>query len=157
MSEDEMTEEERLEAIRTLKETVPEGVDIEGRLAGSLAGPVTPDRPDVPPWEYPEYMATHLGVTLEYLAHVRFPIRLEPTGHVMPTSIHEGATLGASAGFAPMPYLDQIDSYAVQHALGVFRWEVSERTVVHDAEVPFDPVTYRAAWRERIAKRLANG
>ena len=155
MGDDDMTEEERLEAIRTLKETVPVGVDIESRLGGSLAGPVTPDRPDVPPWEYPEYAAAHPEVTFDELAHVRFPIRLEPTGHVMPTSIHEGATLGASVGFAPMPYLDQIDSYAVMHALGVFRWEVSERTVVHDAEVPFDPATFHAAWRARIARRLA--
>jgi len=84
-----MMKEERLERVRILKASVPEGVDINSLLGGSLAGPVSADRQDVPPWEYLEYAASQPEVTFEELARVRFPIRTESTGYTFPSSIHE--------------------------------------------------------------------
>ena len=111
MSEDEMTEEERLERVRILIESAPEGVDIESLLGGSLAGPVSPDRPDVPPWEYPEYAASHPGVTLEELARVRFPVRIESTGYTFPSSIHGFAKPGVTPDPVPKTLLDTVDFF----------------------------------------------
>jgi hypothetical protein len=149
-----MTEEERLERVRILIESVPEGVDIENLLGGSLAGPVSPERPDVPPWEYPEYAASHPGVTLEELARVRFPIRFEPNGHISPSSIHEFANPAGTHDRVPTTLLDVVDFFLEAHAAGVWSWDASDRTVIEDDEAWPDPGAFHAAWRARIARRL---
>lgn len=156
MFENNMTEEERLEQVRILKESAPEGVDIESLLAGSLAGPVSPDRPDVPPWEYPEYAAAHPEVTLEELARVRFPIRIESTGYTFPSSIHEFAWPAVTPDSARTTLLDAVDSFLEMHAAGAWRWEPSSRTVISDENAWPDPSAFHAAWRARIAGRLAS-
>lgn len=148
-----MTEEERLERVRILKASAPEGVDIEGLLGGSLAGPVSPDRPDVPPWEYPEYAASHPRVTLEELAKVRFPIRIESTGYTFPCSIHEFAKPGATPDPVPKTLLDAVDFFVEKHAVGAWRWDVADRTVIAHDDVAPDAATFHAAWQERIARR----
>ena len=156
LGEDEMTEEERLERVRILLESVPEGVDTENLLGGWLAGPVTPDRPDVPPWEYPEYAAAHPEVTFDELAHVRFPIRFEPGGYISPSSIHEFANPAGTHDRVPTTLLDEVDFFLETHAAGVWRWEPSTRTVIADNDAWPDPGTLHAAWRARIARRLAS-
>jgi hypothetical protein len=149
-----MTEDERLERVRILKASVPEGVDTENLLGGSLVGPVSPDRPDVPPWEYPEYAASHPEVTLEELARMRFPIRLQTTGYTFPSSIHEFAKPGVTPDPVPTALLDAVDFFLEMRAAGVWRWDADDRIVIADDDVAPDAETFHAAWRARIARRL---
>lgn len=50
-----MTEDQRLEIVRDLQEDHPD-LDWENLLAGSLAGPASTDRPDMPVWEYRSFV-----------------------------------------------------------------------------------------------------
>lgn len=149
------TEDERIEKVRTLRESVPAGVDIDRLLAGSLAGPASLDRPRVPPWEYPEYAASHPGVALEELAHVRFPIRFEPGGAVSESSIHEFAKPGTTSKFFLMELLETVDLFLEMNAAGVWSWDPSERTVIHRGDAWLDPSALHDAWQARVAARLA--
>jgi len=153
VSEDDVTEDERLERVRILKASAPDGVDIEGLLGGSLAGPVNPDRPNVPPWEYPEYAAAHPGVTWEELARVRFPVRLQTTGYTFPSSIHELAKPGVTPDSVPTTLLDAVDFLLEMRAAGAWRWDAADRIVIADEDVAPDAATLHAAWRDRIARR----
>jgi hypothetical protein len=154
VSENDMTKAERPEQVRILKESPPEGVDIARLLAGSLGGPVSPDRPGVPPWEYPEYAAAHPEVTFEELAHVRFPIRFGPSGDTSPSSIHEFAKPGVAPDRVPATLLDVVDFFLEAHAAGAWRWDTSDRTVIDNADAWPDPATFHASWQDRIARRL---
>ena len=50
------------------------GLDLEHLLMGGLAAPASPDRPDLPVWEYRSYVFNHPEVGLEDLTRVRFPV-----------------------------------------------------------------------------------
>ena len=150
-----MSEHERLEKVRRLVESAPDGVDVELLLAGSLAGPVSADRPDVPVWEYVDYAATHPDVTLADLAAVRFPVRNE-RGDTFPTSIDEQRKPG------PRPtdvrtIRDVVELYAAMHEAGLLRWDAATRTIVQlDPPPSYDVAAVHAAWRARIARPLGN-
>lgn len=66
-----MPEEQRLATLRSLEAQHPGAAVL---AAGKLAGPATPDRPNVPIWEYENYVEKHRDVDLEDLVAVRFPV-----------------------------------------------------------------------------------
>jgi hypothetical protein len=152
MSDSSMTEDERRERVRMLVESAPDGVDIESTLAGSLAGPESTDRPDVPMWEYVEYAATHPDVTLHDLGAVRFPLRNE-RGDTTVTSIDELLKPGLGSAAVHRTRRDIVDLYAVMHAAGLLRWDAATRTIVQVDAPSNDVAAGHAAWQDRIAGR----
>jgi len=153
LSDSSMTEGERRERVRMLVESAPDGVDIESLLAGSLAGPESTDRPDVPMWEYVEYAATHPGVTLHDLGAVRFPIRNARGDTTFPTSIDELLKPGNVPVGLARTRRDIVDLFAVMHAAGLLGWDAATRTIVQVDAPSSDVAALHAAWRDRIAGR----
>lgn len=133
-----------------LVESAPDGVDMERLLAGSLAGPESADRPDVPVWEYVEYAATHPGVTLDDLGPVRFPIR-NARGDTIPISIDELLSPGPGPAAVHATRRDVVDLYAAMHAAGLLRWDATTRTIVQVDAPSSDVAAVHTAWRARIA------
>ena len=150
------TEDDRRERVRMLVESAPDGVDIESLLAGSLAGPESPDRPDVPVWEYVEYAATHPDVTLQDLGQVRFPIRNARLDTTFPTSIDELLKPGNGPAAVHRTRRDIIDLFAVMHAAGLLRWDAATRTIVQVDARSYDVAAGHAAWQDRIAGRIGS-
>lgn len=150
MSDGSWSEDERRERVRMLVESAPAGVDVERLLAGSLAGPESADRPDVPVWEYVDYAATHQDVTLADLAAVRFPIR-SARGDTFPTSIDELLEPGPVPATVHLTRRDIVELYAAMHAAGLLRWDAATRTIVQVDAPPADVAAVHTAWRERIA------
>jgi hypothetical protein len=137
-----------------LVESAPAGVDVERLLAGSLAGPESADRPDVPVWEYVDYAAAHPDVTLADLGAVRFPIR-SARGGTFPTSLDELLKPGPAPAAVELTRGDIVELYAAMHAAGLLRWDAATRTIVQvDAPPSRDVAAVHAAWRARIAGPL---
>ncbi|BDI23095.1 hypothetical protein [Herbiconiux sp. L3-i23] len=99
------------------------------RAAGVLAGPATPDRPDVPIWEYRRHVSEHPEVDLADLIAVRFPMLFHGTDEFTITSAEEELEPAPIA--APNPVtLDQVlGMWEHLHDAGVVRWD-SERRLV---------------------------
>jgi hypothetical protein len=155
LSDSSLSEDERRERVRMLVESAPDGVDIERLLAGSLAGPESADRPDVPVWEYVEYAATHPDVTLDDLGEVRFPIR-NARGDTVPTSIDELLKPGPGPAAVHPTRRDIVDLYAAMHAAGLLRWDAATRTIVRVDAPSSDVAAVAAAWRDQIAGPLSS-
>ena len=66
-----MPEAKRLAILERLERDRP---GLSKLTAGVLAGPATPDRPDVPIWEYLRFADTHPEVSIDELARIRFPL-----------------------------------------------------------------------------------
>lgn len=133
-----------------LVESAPDGVDMERLLGGSLVGPASPDRPDVPAWEYVEYAETHPDVTLEDLGAVRFPVR-NARGDTFPTSIDELLNPGPGPAAVRRTRRDIVEFYAARHAAGLLRWDAATRTIVQlDPPPSYDAAAFHAAWEEKI-------
>lgn len=145
-----MPEDERRARVGMLAASVPEGVDLDSLLGGELAGPESTDRPPVPVWEYPRYVESHSGITLDDLGPQRFPFRNEH-GDTALTSIDELREPGPGAAGVRASRRDVVDLYAALYAAGLLRWDAATRTVVH-ADVPTaDVAAIVAAWRDRVA------
>jgi hypothetical protein len=72
--EPERTDAEVAELVKRMKEDRPD-LDWDNLLTGRLAGPATPDRPDVAVWDYVTFVDNHPEVRLSDLTAVRFPVR----------------------------------------------------------------------------------
>ena len=66
-----MPEEKRLAILDRLERTRS---GLSNLAAGVLAGKATPDRPDVPIWDYLRFAATHPEISIDDLAQIRFPV-----------------------------------------------------------------------------------
>lgn len=66
-------ERERLKVVRNIVEQHPQ-VDLANSLGGALAGPASPDRPNVPVWDYLELAQSDPSLSLAELSAVRFPV-----------------------------------------------------------------------------------
>jgi hypothetical protein len=64
-------ETERLTKLEELERQEPGWAKLAG---GVLAGRATPDRPNVPIWDYLQFATDHPEVTLDELTAVRFPV-----------------------------------------------------------------------------------
>lgn len=119
-----LDEGDRLETTARLVADRPD-IDWTPRLAGSLAGPPSPDRPDVPVWEYPALVAERGDLGWEELAAVRFPIVL-PDGVSGVTSIDEElAPPPRELGVRPRLRIEPADvarRYAMLRDAGAVEW-----------------------------------
>ena len=68
-----LDEDERRAVVRAILEEHP-GHDVANSLSGALLGPATADRPNLPVWEYLDFVAAHPSVPLSALTAVRFPV-----------------------------------------------------------------------------------
>ena len=155
LSDSGLAEDQRCETVQNLVESAPDGVDIERLLAGSIAGPESAERPDVPVWEYVEYAATHPDVTLDDLGQVRFGIR-SARGDTVPTSIDELLKPGPGPAAAYPTRRDIVHLDAAMHAAGLLRWDAATRTIVQVDPPSYDVAPVAAAWRHWIAGSLGS-
>jgi hypothetical protein len=70
-----LDEQKRLAIARSILEAHP-AHDLDNSLAGALAGPASPDRPNLPVWDYLDFVAVHPSTSLAELTAVRFPVLL---------------------------------------------------------------------------------
>jgi hypothetical protein len=134
--EPEPTDAEVAALVQELKEDRPD-LDWDNLLSGRLAGPVTPDRPDVPVWDYLAFVKRHPETRLADLTSARFPVRyLDGSWSV--TSVDEDLRPVPSSykGTLPEPAVTEtahtvISRYAALHDAGVIEWDPVERGVVH--------------------------
>lgn len=148
-----MPEDERFAILESLEAHRPGSSTL---AAGTLAGPATPNRPNVPVWEYATYVAGHPEVGIDDLVAVRFPVIFYGG---------EAFTIDSAAEYLrkdPVPpptsmSLDSvIDMWRHLHAAGVVVWDDSRRAVEH--RQPFD--AYKAAvaeWGARWRAREQTG
>jgi hypothetical protein len=130
-----LSDEERDAMKRDMLEDRPD-LDLENLLMGELAGPASPDRPDLPVWEYRSYVTSRPGVALSDLTKVRFPVLyFEGTSTV--TSVDEELKPIPSSykGRVPEP-LYVIDAEAIIHRYemeydaGLQVWDHDARGIV---------------------------
>lgn len=123
-----MPEDDRLAILEELERHRP---GLSATAAGTLAGRATPDRPDVPVWEYEEHVAAHPEVALEDLLAVRFPVVFHGG---------EESTIASVADeLRPLPVpprrsltvADVLDRWRRHHVAGVVGWDHARRAVVH--------------------------
>lgn len=100
-------------------------------VGGRLAGRATPDRPDVPIWEYRNYVAGHPEVALEELSTIRFPIVFYGGHESTVGSAADSLAPGPVPPTVPITLDDVIDLWTQLHAAGVVQWDCERRAVEH--------------------------
>lgn len=130
--DDELSEAQRQEILRTLRQEQPD-VDIDGLVAGKLAGPASGDRPPVPVWEYLDYPGEHPELSLEWIVQVRFPIDFFGGGSTV-TSIAEHLAPGPHPARFVLDAGDIVRLYRLRHEAGALRWNAETRT--HEETMP---------------------
>lgn len=162
-AEQPVTEEARqhvIDAIRAeaRKAGFPE-YDVEGRLAGRVAGPPSDDRPDVPVWQYIEYAAAMRDITFEEVIQVRFPISFFGEGSTV-TSIAEELQHGppgpAEASVAPTAE-DVVRRYLILHQAGVLGWNRATRTVERLKPLESEMEVFKVWWNELLDRAAYEG
>jgi hypothetical protein len=132
--EEELSEKRRREIIEQIRISartvgVPD-FDVESRLAGHLAGPVSEDRPDVPVWEYLDYGVNHPAFTVEDIVQVRFPVAFLGGETTVASIAEELRPDPVSAPPRPQPTAEEIvERYAMMHQAQVLGWNAQTRTV----------------------------
>ena len=134
-----LSEDERLKLLETIRASAPSHIDVDSLAAGELAGPVSPDRPPVPAWEYLDYLAAHPELSLDELSQFRFPILLH-NGYTTVTSIAELIAPGPIPSTYHLTPQDVVRLYQLQHEAGALRWNADTRT--HEEVKPL--ADYRA-------------
>lgn len=125
-----MPEDERLRILADLRASAPD-LDHERLAAGTLAGRATPDRPDVPPWEYQRYVDAHPDTSLEELVRVRFPeVYAERRGSTVSSIAEDIDDHGRPKG-ALFTVAEALDRWRFLHEAGVVRWDSATRAVEH--------------------------
>lgn len=130
-----MSDAERDEMKRGMLEERPDA-DLENLLMGELYGPDSPDRPDLPVWDYLSFIDDHPEVGLSDLTSVRFPV-LYFEGGAGVTSVDEELKPFPRSykGRVPEP-LYVIDAaaivrrYAMEHEAGLQMWDHDARGIV---------------------------
>lgn len=140
-----ISDAERDEMKRNMLEEQPDA-DLENLLMGELYGPASPDRPDLPVWDYLSFTEAHSEVALNDLTSVRFPVRYFE-GESGVTSVDEELKPFPRSykGRVPEPaYLIDaaaiVRGYAMEHAAGLQEWDHDARGIVR--------LPPRGAWRE---------
>ena len=103
--------------------------DVDSMIAGHLAGPASPDRPNVPVWEYRAYVEAS-GSTIKQLAGVRFPVEFFVGGSTVTSIAEELRPLPVPSGVSPTAE-DILRQYEMMHSAGVL-W-VGQRHAVDRA------------------------
>lgn len=148
----EFTEEERLRALEKVKKQFPER-DIEGFVVGRLAGPASPDRPNVPIWEYPAFLSEHPELSMNDLLHVRFPEIFEDGfNSVSSLRDHLGRT-SDSDRIDPLSPEDIIRLYRLNFEAGALRWNSETRSVEHTERMRTHQRTVLNKWMSEMHRR----
>ena len=142
-----MPEDERFRILQQIETERPGSATLAG---GKLGGRATPDRPDVPIWQYQRHADTHPEVALDDLVSVRFPVIFYGGVDSTIDSAAEYLRTDPIPPSTPFTLDNVIDMWAWLHAAGVVRWESARRAVEHVR--PF--TEYRAALEEWRAARL---
>jgi hypothetical protein len=124
-------------------------VDVAALAGGSMAGLPSTDRPEVPVWEYLEYVAERPKLTLDALAEMRFPIALH-AGTTMVTSIAEMLAPGPHPPTYQTGPEDVVQLYRFMHEAGALVWNPVTRT--HEEVLP--PASYRGPVYEKWRRYL---
>lgn len=147
-----LPEHERLKILADLRAATPE-VDHERLAAGNLAGRATTDRPDVPPWDYEQYVSSYPDWTLEQLVVVRFPEVFHENRGSTIRSVAEDLDDHGHPEF-PVPTLaDALDEWRFLREAGVVRWNSVTRAVEHTADLG-EVFAARHEWAAGHRKRL---
>jgi hypothetical protein len=122
-----MDEAERLKILADLEKQRP---GLSSRSAGALAGPATPDRVNVPVWEYEDYLRTHPDVVLDDLIATRFPVVFfNEQGFAIDSVAEKLEPLPVPGLAAPATLESVLDMWKQLHAAGVVRWDSGRRAV----------------------------
>jgi len=142
------SEEDRARLIQELHDKNP-GIDVDGLLAGDLAGPATEGRPSVPIWEYPTYLQAHPDISIEYLSAMRVPLRLF-SGEMTVMSIDELTNHGPiPTTFVLDPY-DIIRLFELRHEAGALEWDDETRTLIETAPASVYVASVYGRWRQEL-------
>lgn len=127
--------EDREALQRDLLEDRP-GLDLDNLLMGELAGPASPDRPDLPVWEYRSHVRSRPDVSLADLTRVRFPVRFFE-GPADVTSVDEELKPFPRSFRGPVPepvYVIDAEAilrrYEMEHDAGLQEWDHDARGIV---------------------------
>ncbi|MFG6504546.1 hypothetical protein [Microbacterium sp. P05] len=123
-----MPEHQRLAILDSLEARRPGAASL---AAGKLAGPATPDRPDVPVWEYEQYVETHSDVRLADLLATRFPVIFHGGTDSTITSVTEELRTEPLSPQMPVTLASVIEKWSRLHAAGIVRWDSDRRAVEH--------------------------
>jgi len=123
-----MPEEERLAVLASLEALHP---GLSKTASGTLAGPATRDRPNVPIWDYEQYGQEHLEVKLEDLVAVRFPVIFYGGEDFTIDSAAERLRKDPVAPAVPVTLASVLDLWKQLHAAGVVAWDHDRRAVEH--------------------------
>jgi hypothetical protein len=148
-------ERERLEIVRDILRQHPEH-DIANSLGGALAGPASPERPDVPVWDYLRFIESHPSTPLSELTAIRFPV-LHFEGVSSVASIDEWLRPPPSHLKTAPRSIFVIDAeslirrYAMEHDAGLVEWDPRSRGIRYLA--PFAALRpVMQAWFETLAR-----
>lgn len=128
-----LDEQERLAIVGELIEEHP-ALDLANSLSGALAGPASPDRPDLPVWDYPDLVRRNPTVSWAQLAAIRFPV-LFFEGESSVTSIDEELRpLPSHLEHRPQPrfVLDAeavVRRYSMERDAGLVEWDARSRGI----------------------------
>ena len=149
-------EKERLALVREIREQQP-NADLDNLLMGALAGPATPDRPDVPVWDYLTYAQQHPETPFSVLITVRFPVLLFGGVSSVTSVVEHLKPLPVSfRGVRPEPTycIDAeaiIRQYMMLRDAGLIEWEPAWRGIRYTA--PVDAIRpVMAAWYGTLEK-----
>ncbi|QWL31166.1 hypothetical protein [Rathayibacter toxicus] len=120
-----LSDDERQQALRDLRKTAPESVDVEQLVAGELRAGVSENRPPVPVWEYREYAQQHPGTSLDELADIRFPVLLADD-NVTVTSIAEFLSPSPVPSPLRLTINDVIEMYRREYEAGALVWDAEQ-------------------------------
>ena|GEM_PF-6959053 len=138
-----MPEDERRAILESLEAQHP---GASALVAGTLAGPATPGRPDVPIWDYQRFADEHPDVDLNDLIAVRFPVVFFDGEETTITSAEEYLSFGPKQSDTKLSLNSVLDLWARLHAARVVQWNSDRRRVEHVR--PFDAYcAVVAEWR----------
>jgi hypothetical protein len=112
-----------------LEELEPQRPGLAKLVGGVLTGRATPERPNVPIWDYLQFAADHPEVTLDELIEIRFPVNflkgedftIDPAAESLRTDP------------VPPPVPETLDSvierWKALHTAGVVEWNIDKRAV----------------------------
>lgn len=130
-----ISEAERDEMRRHMLEERP-NADLENLLMGELYGPASPDRPDLPVWDYVSFTGSHSEVVLSDLTSVRFPV-LYFEGESTVTSVDEELKPFPRSYTGRVPqsmYVIDAEAivrrYGMEYEAGLHEWDHHARGIV---------------------------
>lgn len=123
-----MPEDERLAKLASIEKVRP---GMSSLAAGTLAGPATPDRPNLPVWEYKTAVSTRDDVHLEDLLNVRFPVIYYGGTDFTITSVAEDLRTDPTPPRTALTVDSVLDLWSRLYEAGVIRWDSDRRAVEH--------------------------